>query len=207
TLIGYDLEATNSIDRLYDAMALGVKTNFEVYSLCNNERLSIQGRTFDQSDIVPIGLKTEQAGIYTFAINTVDGIFSDANQSIYLEDLNLGIIHDLRSTPYSFTVNTTGTIDNRFNLRYTSNDVLNNQTFSSSENAVKIYPSGNLLQFDSSINNIKEIVIYDVLGKILFNKNYTEKSITVDSLTKTNSTIVIKVILDDNSTVTKKVIF
>lgn len=40
-----------------------------------------------------------------------------SNQNIYLEDKVLGVIHDLRQNPYSFT-GTSGILNDRFVLRY-----------------------------------------------------------------------------------------
>lgn len=206
TLVGYTSSATNSIDRLYDANALGIKADFELYSICNNQRLSIQGKdSFTETDITSLGYKADQDGLYTIAINTVDGLFSNTSQNIYLEDLSLGITHDLRNTPYSFSTES-GVFDNRFKLKYT-NSTLNNEEFYNDEGLIKIYSSSNSLIFDSNDKNIKEIKIYDVLGKTLYENNFNERSINISSVSKTNSSIFIKLRLEDNSIITKKLIF
>ncbi len=204
-LVGYADNATNNIDRLYDAMALGVKTNFEVYSLCNDQRFSIQGRAlpFNEQDVIPLGVKVDQNGIYTIAINTVDGLFSNNSQNIYLEDSVLGVIHDLRTAPYSFTSNS-GVFDNRFTLRFT-NQTLNTDIFSS--DSLKVYTNENII-IESS-QDIKTVTIYDVLGKLIYSDNdfSNRQNITINSLIKSNNALIIVIETEDNSKTTKKIIF
>ena len=73
------------------------------YSLIENDIMTIQGRAlpFDANDKVPMGFKTSVSGNFTIALAEVDGVF-DANQNIYLEDKELGIIHDLKLNLHIF---------------------------------------------------------------------------------------------------------
>src|SRR5690606_19963826 len=97
----------------------------QLYSLIGAEEMVIQGRVlpFDQGDIVPLGALIPVQGIYTVAINSLDGLFLDATQDIYLEDKVTGIIHDLKNAPYMFTANA-GRYDDRFILRYNNENPL-----------------------------------------------------------------------------------
>ena len=113
TLVGYVEGATLEKDRLYDAY-LKFDSNQNLYSLVNDEALNIQGRPtpFEDSDLVPLGIKVATANTYTIAIASTDGLF--ANQAIYLEDKDLNIIHDLKQAPYTFS-----TASGRFDQRRT----------------------------------------------------------------------------------------
>ena len=90
---------------MFDAIT-DYKSAQNFYSLINENSMTIQGRAlpFDAEDKVPLGFKTNVSGNYTLALAEVDGLFSN-NQNIYLEDLELGIIHDLKSNPYAFYSN------------------------------------------------------------------------------------------------------
>ena len=163
TLIGYVNGATLSSDHFYDA-ATTPNGNIDIYTLIGDENFVIQGRPlpFDSNDIVPIGFKVATAGIFKIAINTLDGLFITTNQTIYLEDTDLGIIHDLRTAPYTFTTSA-GTFSSRFKLRYTNNslgyeETIKNQTFA--------FISNNMFQVQSG-ENIKQIMLYDVAGKLI----------------------------------------
>ena len=206
-LIGYVEGATLNRDRLFDAITkVGNNQNF--YSVIDENPFKIQGRTvpFDSNDQVKLGMKLVASGNYSIAISSVDGLFSNANQMIYLEDKQLGIIHNLRQSPYTFT-NDSGRIDNRFILRYT-NSLLDNSEFDLSESNVVIYPSNTFIVINSKQNKIKEYIIYDALGRTLssMNKVNSDKSI-VNSIERNNQVLIVKVTLENGFIITKKIIF
>ncbi|WP_130736398.1 GEVED domain-containing protein [Flavobacterium sp. J27] len=205
TLIGYFSNATNAIDRLYDAKAPD-KNNFDIYSINSNQKFNIQGRElpFDDSDRIPIGINILQNGNHSIGIGALDGLFNETNQAIYLEDLENGIIHDLRVAPYSFT-STIGAIDNRFVLRFNNNTL--NETNLASTNDDIIVTSNENLNIKSLKSTIDSITIYDVLGRnlgIFENINATEK--TIFNLQKNKAPIFIKIKLNNGSLITKKAI-
>ncbi|MGH2665673.1 GEVED domain-containing protein [Flavobacterium sp.] len=205
-LVGYAQGATQDRDRLFDATALenGVAQNF--YSKIADENMVIQGRAlpFNVSDQVPLGVLLPQNGSYNIAIATTDGLFADQSQDIFLEDLSNGTIHNLRNAPYNFT-GTAGRYDNRFVLRYTQT-TLGNDDFDYS-NSVKVF-ADNHINIVSGNMEIKEVAVYDVLGKTLFTKRKVGKNeLIINELNATQSALIVKVTLENNAIVTKKVIF
>jgi hypothetical protein len=204
-LVAYVNGATNENDQMYDAGA-DLKLNFSIYSLIGFERLLIQGKAlpFNQDDQVPLAIKIAQNGNYTIAIHSVDGFFGNASQAIYLEDKLLNVIHDLRAAPYAFTSNTGEYID-RFVLRYT-NQTLGNEDFDYSA-SVRIF-ADNRINIISATEPIKEIKVYDMLGKTLVNKAKINKNeLVLNELNPTGSTLIVKATLENNIVITKKVIF
>lgn len=205
SLIGYVHGASNENDNLYDAQAdLKLPTN--IYSLAGYERLIIQGRSvpFDQNDQVPLGVKMAQTGNYTIAIGAVDGFFTNTSQPIYLEDKLLNIIHDLRAAPYSFDINAGEFID-RFVLRYTQ-AALGSDAFDYN-NTVSIFANNNI-NVKSTSESIKEVTVYDVLGKTLCNKKKVgQKEIVLNEVRPTTNMLIVKVVLDNNKEVIKKIIY
>ncbi len=205
TLVAYVSNATNSRDRMYDAVT-DYKSTQNFYSLLGTEPMAIQGRTvpFDATDKVPMGIKVATQGNYIIAIGEVDGLFATEKQNIYLEDLELGIIHDLRANPYSFTANQ-GINNSRFVLRYTT-EALNTKT--DSVVSTIVYTNTQGININSRISKIKSYVIYNVLGQTLAsNENCNENKVEVTSLQKNNQSLLIKVTLENNETFVKKVIF
>ena len=98
TLLAYVTGATNTRDRMYDAIT-DYKSSQNFYSLLVDDVFAIQGRAlpFDVNDKVDMGIKVPSSGIYTIAVGEVDGLFLQG-QDIYLEDKNLNIIHNLKET-------------------------------------------------------------------------------------------------------------
>lgn len=203
-LLGYTADASNEFDEKYDAISGRQKATFEIYSVINDDTYAIQGRSlpFDENDIVPIGVVVPQNGIYTIALSKTDGLFG--TQNIYLEDLQLGIIHDIKNAPYTFTANP-GRYNNRFQLRYTNN-ALNENTFDNN-NSVFVYSNENL-NIQSNNLKIKDITIFDLIGRTLLHKiNVNENSISVNEINKTQSGLIINVILEDGSIKTFKTVY
>ena len=206
TLVGYITNATNAIDRLYDATAPD-KNNFDIYSLNESKKLNIQGRAlpFVNTDFIPIGVYLSQNGNHSIGIGALDGFFTDSNQNIYLEDLHNDIIHDLKSTPYSFN-SVSGATDNRFILRFSSN-TLNNSDFQTTADSVIVFSNENIM-IKSLKQTIQSITIYDVLGRKLayFNNiNTTEK--VISTLQKNHAPLIIKIKVTNGELINKKIIF
>lgn len=205
TLVGYVSGATNDLDRMYDAPALDVKTNFELYSFSNTDKLNIHGKSlpFNDTDQIPLGISIAQNGIHTLGISTVDGLFESASQGIYLEDRNLGITHDLRVAPYSFTA-TTGRFENRFVLKF-NNETLGNEDFIG--NNVTVYTNESI-NISAPNQVIKSVRVHDLLGRVLgtFN-NVNSDSFSSKNIAKTQSPLLVEVTLENGATKTYKVIF
>lgn len=205
-LVGYVENATNGEDRLYDGFDLS-KTSIRFYSLINEDKMSIQGRSlpFDVSDTVPLGLVIPENGNYTIAINSIDGLFSNTNQDIFLEDTYLNIIHDLRNTPYSFNSNI-GTFNNRFILRYTNN-ALNISEETLLNGLVISAPNNNFIKVSSELEQIKTISVFDVLGRILYqDMSVNQKELIINNPSFSNGTYIVKASLSNGLQKTQKII-
>ena len=201
-LLGYVEDATDQNDRLYDAFS-NEKLSFNIFSLIDDEQMLIQGRKlpFDNNDKVNIGVSLPQEGLYKIALGSVDGLFTDAKQNIYVEDKLLNIIFNLKDAPYSFMGNKGTTLD-RFVLRYTKTDAIKELS-----NQVTVYDNS-VLTVESSKLKIKDILIYDTLGKLLLNKNNVNTiNYPITTLNKTNSMLIVKVTLEDNTEEVSKVIY
>src|SRR5690606_40489621 len=112
-IFGFVEGATSGYDSGYDGSRLSA-SNMTFYSVIPNQRLAIQGLPlpFDEQIMIPLGFNS-QSGQYEIGIERIDSFFE--NRNIYLEDLLLGIIHNLSENPYSFTT-LTGRFDERFVL-------------------------------------------------------------------------------------------
>ncbi|SEP80311.1 hypothetical protein SAMN05444005_102343 [Flavobacterium urocaniciphilum] len=207
TLIAYINGASNQKDLMYDAQA-DLKATFSIYSLLEGyDRNIIQGRSlpFNNNDFIPLAMKIPTTGNYNIAIKDVDGFFTNQNQEIYLEDKLLNVVHNLRNSPYAFNSNQGENID-RFNIKFT------NQTLSFDENnintnQVTIFVD-NQLNVKSSTIAIKDLSIYDVLGKkVIDKKNINQLEQILTELKPTSSVLIVKVLLENNKMITKKIIY
>lgn len=205
-LLGYMDGATNNIDDNYDAVTMNANSYLDFYSISNAKKLTIQARAlpFDNTEIIPLGYKTTIASDFTISINDVDGFFT--GQEVYLEDKLLDKIHDLRTSNYTFS-SAIGTFTDRFVLRYT-NKTLGNENFESADNNLLVSVKDKIVKVNSLNENIKEVSVYDIAGHLLYNKKkVNETELSIQNLQSSNQVLLVKVTLENDHIVTKKIIF
>lgn len=204
TLVGYITNATNDYDIRYDGESFGGNL-VTFYSINNSKKLVIQGRAlpFTTTDEVPLGYKTTLTGTLIINIDDRDGQL--ANQTIYLKDNLLNVVHNLTDGPYNFT-STPGTYDDRFVLRYLPGENLDNPTFEDQMNGLTIRKNNADIYINSSFENIDAVLIYDTTGRLLFEKEKCNTtSFKASNLTQSEQMLIVKVRLNNGGVVTKKV--
>jgi hypothetical protein len=204
TVVGYLPNATFEKDVMYDAFAK-LDGNLNFYSLITNDKVCIQGRPapFESSDLVPLGIAIAQEGNYTIAIAYLDGLF-ESNQEIYVEDKLLNIIHNLKTSPYTFT-SASGVFDTRFVLRYTSTSLTNNE-FETLQNIV-VTTQEQQISIKSASEKMSSVIVYDMLGREIIKKdklNVTE--ILLSNINARNQALIIKITLENGLIETRKII-
>ena len=205
-LVGYVPNATNDFDRLYDGYDFS-QDDTAFYSILDDHTLSIQGREvpFSPEDTVPLGIVANETGEHTIAINTLDGLFTDENQDIYIEDTALNSIHNIRVSPYLVTLEP-GTYNNRFILRFT------NTTLGVDDHdplsGIQVFEENDNIVVKSEHKNIQSIDVYDILGRTLFtNKTVNTNRLGISSIKPSEITLFLKIRLVDGKQKIVKIIF
>ncbi|MFN3755817.1 MAG: T9SS sorting signal type C domain-containing protein [Flavobacterium sp.] len=208
TLIGYIEGATNDKDALYDATHVVETASLNLYTHVDQHDLCIQGRAFpfNQDDTVSIGVNVPQTGSYSFAIGDVDGMFGNPDQAIYIQDLELGIVHNLRQSQYEFTA-TQGNHKNRFVLRYT-NETLSLNPAQGINNGVVVTNQLDNININSSQEPIHSVVVYNLLGQKVASYNHVgSNEINISQENMKNQVGVVSITLENGQVVNKKTAF
>ena len=207
TLVGYVEGATQEKDRLYDAYTFESNA-LSMYSIIEDKNMAIQGRQlpFNSDDQVPLGIDIPENGTYIIGIGAVDGLFEGENgQDIYLEDTSLGIIHDLRSSPYSFNIEE-GTYNDRFILRYTTEALSLNDVEDTSD--LIIYIEDGFVKLKSETQLIKSAIVYNVLGQTIVEVDHINNlEHTLQSLNPSKGVLFVKAILNDGRQKIQKIMY
>ncbi|WP_299110906.1 GEVED domain-containing protein [uncultured Winogradskyella sp.] len=206
TLIAYVNGATNGKDRMFDAKNTQ-GSGLNLYSMINNDAYLIQGRQlpFQDTDLVPIGINITESGLQTIAINTLQGLFEESEQDVYLEDLVTGVIHDLKNAPYSF-FSDEEIINDRFILRYT-NTTLGIDDYDTL-NGIQIFEANEKIIIKSDFETIEAIEVYDILGRTLFhNKSVNSNRFSINTIQSSEISLFIKIRLVDGKQKIEKIIF
>lgn len=203
-LVGYIENATNNYDIRFDGESFG-GNQVTFYSLLENKNLVIQGRAlpFNVQDEVPLGYSTTLTGNLTIAIDHTDGLL--VNQAVYLKDNLLNVSHNLKESPYSFAA-TPGTNNTRFVLRYQTEEALANPNFDQQINGVTIRKNNAEIIVNSVYEPIQMVSIYDITGRLIFQKNNCNSNHFVTTEVVANQqTLIVRVQLNNGAIVTNKV--
>lgn len=204
-LVAYITGATNQEDRGYDGK---VYSSFSTHlaSKIGDESFVIQGRAlpFNPNDVVPLIFKANTAGAYEISLANTDGLFANAEQSIYIKDVLLGRYHNLKITPYRFT-SEIGTFDSRFEIVY-PNITLGENLFD--ENDSYVYASNNILFINSFSDAIKKVRVYDITGRLLFDEDRLDTlSFSTSKLPVRKEVILVQFETQSGAVITRKIIF
>ncbi|CAI2765829.1 T9SS sorting signal type C domain-containing protein [Flavobacterium collinsii] len=205
-LLGYAEGASNDYETLYDGLTLDGNQYLDFYTISDTKKFVIQGRAlpFTDSDVVPLGYRTAVAGDFTISIDEADGKL--AKQAIYVEDKTTGVIHDLTQSNYTFKTEV-GNFTERLVLRYTGK-TLGVGDFENVKDGILVSIKNKVIAIQSSQENIKEVTVYDVSGKILYNKKKVSNTeLQIQNLPSSNQVLLVKVTLANDFTATRKIIF
>ncbi|WP_432672669.1 GEVED domain-containing protein [Flavobacterium sp. SM2513] len=205
TLVGYIENATNDYDTLFDGPSFG-GNSVTFYSINNAKNLVIQGRAlpFLDTDEVPMGFKTTLTGNLTIGIDHADGLFE--NQTVYLKDNVLDVVHNLTNSDYVFAA-VPGTFNERFVLRYLPAVDLDNPTFEEQISHVTIRKNEATLRVHSPYETIDAVMVYDIMGRLVFEKNACNTTtFEASNIVNSDQTLIVKVKLSNGGVVSKKVL-
>ena len=200
-LVGYIDGATNSIDQAIDAEVLD-KNNTMLYNVINDSEYVIQGKglPFAETDEIALGLKATTAGNYTISLENVDGLFT--NQNVFLKDNVTNSIHDIKQTPYTFTTSE-GVFNDRFKVVFKNAASVNQSV---SENDV-IVVSSQELNVQSTNEKIASVLVFDVLGRKLFEGNDIKTNNFIIPISKRNVPLLMEINLVNGNKIYKKIVY
>ena len=203
--IGYVTDATSGVDAQIDGPTFNGGDNMQtmISSLINGSNYVIQGKglPFSTTDEFALGFKTDAAGSYTLSTESFDGLFANG-QDFFIKDNLTGTTHNIKQTPYNF-VSAAGTFNSRFQLVY---QAVLNVSNPSIENGLIAFVKNDRINIRSTVN-MTEIKVYDLSGRLVYEKSkINTKDIELNDL-KTEHQMLLIQITADGKTVTKKIVY
>jgi hypothetical protein len=192
-LVGVDPNTTNGFDLGYDAQ-LNDNNLEDMFWLIDNVEFVIQGvPNFGIDQVLPLGIKINEAGVFSIKINKLENVADDMN--IYLKNLQDSTYFDLRNGDYSLNLDP-GNYYERFQIVFQKEKIsteepdpvveTEEETTTEEEEQeqeqgtageeeildgeIKVFYVGNsreLAILNPSKFKIERIVIYDMLGQII----------------------------------------
>lgn len=211
-LFGYFDGADDDLDGLYDAKVNNGNNNVSLYSILDDKKskkkvkLSVQGKSnnFKDTDEIPLGVQISKGASVknTISLSKYEGLFED--QDVFIEDKLTETIHDLKLSNYTFEVQD-GDTDERFVLLFRDKTLTSETEFAYKTTTVLLKDQNVMI---TSNNKIKDVMIYDVLGRLLYEKKeISSLEHTVSNVNKENSLHIVVVYLENGQKEITKVVY
>lgn len=200
-LVGYMDGATDGVDRKIDGLVFDTSKTM-LYSLIDNKEYVIQGKglPFNDEDVIKLGFKAIESSNYQINLEQVDGLFS--NQDIYLKDNYTGSIVNIKESSYYF-ISEIGTFNDRFEIIFKKKQL---NEVSENANEVVLITNNQSLTVQSFKNNVSEVEVFDLLGKLIYTAKPNSKEFTINTTAK-NQGLLVKMTLENGEKVVKKTVF
>ena len=204
-LVGFSEVSTDAFESKYDSKRLA--TPVSLYSeIASGEQLAIQGRAplADETEVL-LGFDTQinEETTYHISISDIQGPIIE-NATVYLIDNKSSTVTNLSEEDYEFTAEK-GNFNSRFILQFKSNQELDTSE-SLSQIAIFPNPANQLLNITSPSTYLKNIAVYDLLGRRINEKVGPNNNTHQLSLKTLNTGIYFVKIDTELGTVTKKLI-
>jgi len=198
-LIGFmDDLATSDIDPGYDAPHIDNQPS-DMYFLNGDLKLNIQGEGyFNESSIYPLGVKVAAAGTIKFKLDGTES-FEDGQQ-VYIYDNTTATYHSLRDEESFDIAVPAGTIDNRFSLRFKTDEILDTDHFDATAAITTMYTSDDstiTVKNNSLEANVETVMLFNMLGQSIASwdvTNKNQKMIQIPVKTISTGTYIVKVV-------------
>ncbi len=197
-LVAFLPQATDGYDDFYDGKKFKAHPRLAFYSMINDEEFAIQGLPWlglNKSKEIPLGVDAWVTGNMTIALDSLANW--PTNYSITLEDRLMGTTVSLEdASDYSFTIDSVGTIQDRFYL-HVSNVIngggsIENPSDKGSEeednptgveelqeNQLVVFRSGEELVISSDLSQLDQITVFDVSGRVVYDKTLTSNMVRI----------------------------
>lgn len=199
-----DDKANHEINAGYDAYNIDDSPS-DMYFLNGENELAIQGEGyFDETSSYPIGVRLETAGKVSFGVDGLENF--DDNQNVFIYDILDDSYHNIKNTLYEIEL-PAGTLDDRFYLRFVDKK-LGTDTFNLSKSDEAIVVVNQNVTIQSSNQLIKNITVFDLAGrKIDSYKKVNALRYTLSHLNKTTTGLIVKITLENDTVISKKIIY
>ncbi|MFV8379901.1 T9SS sorting signal type C domain-containing protein [Flavobacterium sp. LB3R33] len=205
-LLGYATGATDDFDNSFDGESFNGNEYLDFYSIIQDKNLAIQGRAlpFKETDEVRLGFTTTIAGAFTIKIDQVDELL--ALQNVFVEDKSNNRIVNLKNENYTFNT-VSGSFNDRFVLRFTEKNLALNELEKDKE-SVLVFNESKQLQVNSTKEFIDEILIYDLAGRKIYERNnINDIDFSLLDLVSNHQVLLINIILQNGHSVVRKVVY
>ena len=180
--------------------------NSDAYCTQNNKKLVTQANVYDLNLAIPVVLNLNNQQLIRFRIFDVQNF--DNNQPIYIHDKVNDTYVNLQSQNFEINL-PAGNYTDRFEVVFVETNMLSTDEFAENNfNVIQNNNASELVVLNPKKLDIENIKLYDVSGKIIFNKIVKNNNERLSYSTKnlSDGVYLVQTTLSNSNTTTKKVI-
>ena len=166
-VLAFDESATDGVDHAKDARNPNDSAPMDMYFVLDNSDYIISVLEFDQNKRVPVGFKSN--AIANVKITVADMINFNQADNVFLYDKITNIYHDIKNATYEFSIDS-GVTNNRYEITFLDTALSNNNLISTTFSIVQNNDNQLLSVANPKSVDVKSVALYDVLGKLIFDK-------------------------------------
>lgn len=210
TAIGFIPNCSDEFDNQHDAKNMYSGSYLDLYTngAGSAQNLVIQARAplNNTNSIIPLGFNMTNATITNLTIS-LDNFENFIGYDILLKDIQENIIHDIRQSDYNFTINQTGSFDNRFEILFNrSTASVNNNIIDAKHLIISNQENGAIKVNMRDGSTITHFKAYDILGKSVIDIQPNQHSFDVNTGINQATVLFIKATLENGQVLSKKFI-
>ena len=140
----------------------------DMYFVLDNKEYVISVIEFDVNKKVPVGFKANIPS--SFSVHAAELINFDAAENIYLHDKVTDVYHDIKNADYEFNL-PAGVTNDTYEITFVDGQALSIPELAS--DAFGVYQNNDIAQLtiaNPKMIDIKNVSLYDMTGKLIFNK-------------------------------------
>jgi hypothetical protein len=211
-VLAFNHSKDNNYNKYGDALSASLLKS-DTYFIADNYELVIKSIAYDIDAKIPFGFNAKnQTNTYSVTINSMKDVSEDIEVFVY--DKELETYNDIKNGTFDISL-PEGEYNDRFEIvfRDTSREILGEILDNEAEvtGSFDVYQNNTSNQFiikNPQSHIVKSFIMYDVTGKMIFNKqnlgNELEYSFPTNNLS--SGTYITKITTNQNFEITKKVI-
>lgn len=201
--LAFNPNATDGLDHAMDAEAIDYHP-VDVFFPIENREYNIQSVAFDINKKIPIGFRTNVAAVFGMTVSEL--VDFDASQNIYLHDKIADTYHDIKNGLHEINL-PIGTNKDQYEITFTT-AILNTQSHTFSViDVLQNNANQELTISNPALLSLSSVSLYDMAGKLIFNKKNTtvNEKYTYSTAGISEGVYIVKIVNSDNRDFSKKI--
>lgn len=201
----FDPGATDGADQAMDAKSMDESgSNSDMYFVIDNKEYIIDVINFDINKRIPIGFKNGATSHYKIAVAEI--LNFEGAENVYLHDKVADTYHDIKNSEYEMIL-PAGVNNTQYEITFVANALGAPDFTADSFDVVQNNGSQTLTIANPKLIDLKSVALYDIGGKLIFNKTALGSKNNYQFSTSgiSDAVYVVKIITASNQESAKKI--